>query len=281
MLEDLTDRVAVVTGAASGIGAALTRRLAAEGMTVVAADIDADRLDAVVASVGDASGTGRAVPVAVDVADRVEMERLAEAAFGVVGHVDLLCLNAGVFQGGQVWEPSTADWDWVLGVNLLGVIHGIATFVPAMTAQGTDGHVVVTSSVAAFVSAPFSAPYIVSKAGSFAGAECLAHDLAAAGSRIGASVLVPSAVDTGIAHTARVRPTRYGTDATGSGPMTVGFLAELTANGLDPDAVVDPVLDAVRTGTFLIPTRSSWAEQIRGRADHLLARDLPTGLPLD
>jgi NAD(P)-dependent dehydrogenase (short-subunit alcohol dehydrogenase family) len=275
MLSQLEGRVAVVTGAGSGIGAALCRRLSAEGMRVVAGDIDADAVAATAATLE----RGRGVPV--DVADADSVRGFAEEAFEAFGRVDLLCNNAGVFQGGLSWERSEGDWDWVLGVNLYGIVHGISSFVPRMIAQGTDGHVVNTASVASFVSGPFSSPYIVSKSAALALSECLAHDLAAVESRIGVSVLVPSAIDTGIARTARVRPDRYGTDATADGALTVEFLEATTSAGLTPDEVTGPVVDAIQHGTFLIPTRPSYADQLRSRFDALAERQLPPMPPVD
>ena len=274
MLQQLAGRVAVVTGAGSGIGAALCRRMAAEGMTVVAADID---LDAARTTAGPISG--HAVPV--DVADPASVAALADRSFELCGQVDLLCNNAGVFQSGRVWEPSLGDWDWTLGVNLMGAVHAISSFLPRMIDQGTDGHVVNTLSVAALVSGPLTAPYIVSKAAVFSLTECLAHDLASIGSRIGASVLVPSAIDTGIARSARVRQERYGVDETESGPMVLGFLASATRAGLPPDEVAGPVLDAVRSGEFLIPTKPSYANQLENRYARLVARQLPGDVVVD
>ncbi|HEY5011902.1 MAG TPA: SDR family NAD(P)-dependent oxidoreductase [Acidimicrobiia bacterium] len=274
MLRELTGKVAVVTGAGSGIGAAMCRRFVAEGMAVIAADIDRRAAEATAAGIG-------AHAVYVDVSDPTSVAALADEAFKIFGHVDLLCNNAGVFQSGQAWEPALDDWNWALGVNLMGAIHGISSFVPRMIAQDTDGHVVNTSSVAALVSGPFTAPYIVSKAAVFSLTECLAHDLRAAKSKIGASVLIPSAIDTEIARTARVRPERFGVDETPSGPMVVDFLASLTATGMNPDDVVGPVLDAVRSGEFLIPTKPSYADQLEQRFDRLAARQLPTNTSVD
>jgi NAD(P)-dependent dehydrogenase (short-subunit alcohol dehydrogenase family) len=274
MLRELTDKVAVVTGAASGIGAAMCRRFVSEGMTVIVADIDRQAAQTTAAGIG-------AHAVHVDVSDPTSVAALADESFEMFGHVDLLCNNAGVFQSGQAWEPALDDWNWALGVNLMGVVHGIASFVPRMIAQDTDGHVVNTSSVAAIVSGPFTAPYIVSKAAVFSLTECLAHDLRAARSKIGVSVLIPSAIDTAIARTARVRPKRFGVDGTATGPVMNDFLARITAAGMRPDEVVDPVLEAVRSGAFLIPTKPSYADQLTKRFEQLSARQLPTDTNVD
>lgn len=274
MLAELTGRVAVVTGGGAGIGAALCRRLAREGMQVVVVDIDGDAASATAAAIGGSAHR-------VDVSDAGAVRALADDVFDRAGRVDLLCNNAGVFQAGRAWDASPDDWDWVLGVNLMGIVHGISAFVPRMIAQGTDGHVVTTSSVAAVVSAPLSAPYVVSKSASFMLAECLAKDLADVGSRIGASVLVPSAVDTGIARTARVRPERFGVDGSADGSWVAEALAAMTAEGLDPDDVVEPVVAAIRSGTFVIPTRASFDDQLAARFRDLAEHRLPGDVEVD
>jgi short-subunit dehydrogenase len=138
-----------------------------------------------------------------------------------------------------------------------------------------------TASVAAFVAGPFSSPYVVSKCAALSISECLALDLAAVGSKIGASVLTPSAIDTAIAHTARVRPADYGSDDTPDGKSCVEALASMTASGIAPSEVVQPVMDAIRAGTFLIPTKPSYENQIRSRADALIARKLPSLAAVD
>jgi NAD(P)-dependent dehydrogenase (short-subunit alcohol dehydrogenase family) len=269
MLSELGGRVAVVTGAGSGIGAALCRRLSRDGMRVVAADIDAEAA----AATAGVLEHGRAVRV--DVADPASVRALADAAYDAFGQVDLLCNNAGVFQGGLSWARSEGDWDWVFGVNVYGIVHGIAAFVPRMLEQGTEGHVVNTASIASFVSGPYSAPYVVSKAAALSLSECLAHDLRAVDASIGVSVVVPSAIDTGIARTARVRPARYGTDDTDDGAFTVQMLEATTGAGLHPDEVAALVVEAVRNDVFLVPTKPSYAAQLQSRCDALVARGLP------
>jgi short-subunit dehydrogenase len=160
-------------------------------------------------------------------------------------------------------------------VNVYGIVHAIASFVPRMLEQTTDGHIVNTASVAAFVSGPYSAPYVVSKAAVLALSECLAHDLAAVQSTIGVSVLVPSAIATGIADSSRVRPDRHGVDRTEDAAMSADYLRSMTADGLAPDDVVAPVIEAIRTGTFLIPTKPSYRDQLRSRYEALVDRRLP------
>jgi NAD(P)-dependent dehydrogenase (short-subunit alcohol dehydrogenase family) len=276
MIGDLDGKVAVVTGAAHGIGHALAIGLAAQGMRVVAVDIDGAGAQATAEQIGP-GGVARQV----DVADADAVDALADDCFAEFGQVDLLINNAGVFQGGLCWERSVEDWQWAFGVNVFGIINGQRSFVPRMIAQNTEGHVVNTASVAAFVSAPVSGPYVVSKAAAFSLTECLAHDLAIVGSKIGASVLVPSAFDTAIAQSSAVRPARFGVDSTADGQGTAAALAQIVSQGMSPDEAVAPVIDGIRSGTFLIPTRGSYADQLRHRYEALRARELPALTEVD
>ena len=276
MIANLDGKVAVVTGAAHGIGRALALGFAAEGMRVAAVDIDEAGAQATAALIGSGAVARR-----VDVADAEAVDALADDCFAEFGQVDLLVNNAGVFQGGLCWERSMADWQWAFGVNAYGIIHGQRSFLPRMIAQNTEGHVLNTASVAAFVSAPFSGPYVVSKCAALSLTECLAHDLAVVGAKIGASVLVPSAFDTTIAHSSAVRPARFGVDSTEDGQGTAAALAQIVSQGMSPDEAVAPVIDGIRSGTFLIPTRGSYAEQLRHRYEALRARELPALTEVD
>ena len=276
MITNLDGKVAVVTGAAHGIGRALALGFAAEGMRVAAVDIDEAGAQATAALIGSGAVARR-----VDVADAEAVDALADDCFAEFGQVDLLVNNAGVFQGGLCWERSMADWQWAFGVNAYGIIHGQRSFLPRMIAQNTEGHVLNTASVAAFVSAPFSGPYVVSKCAALSLTECLAHDLAVVGAKIGASVLVPSAFDTTIAHSSAVRPARFGVDSTEDGQGTATALAQIVSQGMSPDEAVAPVIDGIRSGTFLIPTRGSYAEQLRHRYEALRARELPALTEVD
>ena len=275
-MQEFDSKVAVITGAASGIGAALAAGFGAEGAKVVAADIDLAGATATAEAIGD-----NAVAIEVDVADRSSVEALADAAWDAFGQVDLLFNNAGVFQAGLMWERTQADWDWVFGVNIYGIINGVAAFVPRMIAQDTECHIVNTASVAAFVAGGFSSPYVVSKCAAFSLTECLALDLAGVGAKIGASVLTPSAINTAIAHTARVRSQRYGTDESEDNAFVVESLSQMTATGISPADVVGPVMAGIRAGDFLIPTKPSYANQIQVRYDALLERKVPPTAEVD
>lgn len=270
MIADFEDKVAVITGAGSGIGAALCGGFSELGMKIVAADIDESGAQATIKNLHNDG-----IAVGVDVADANSVTQLADQSFEQFGQVDLLINNAGVFQGGFTWERSIADWEWILGVNLYGMIHAVRSFVPRMMAQDSEGHIVNTASVAAFIGGPASGPYVVSKCAAFSFTECLALDLAAVNSKLGASVLTPSAIDTNIATTARVRPEAYGVDETVDGQGVAERLAAATAAGIRPEDVLGPVVNGVRSGEFLIPTKPSYADQIRNRFDALLERSLP------
>lgn len=277
MITEFEGKVAVITGAGSGIGRALAVRCAAEGMHVVAADIE----EAALAETVNLSGRDT-IGVRTDVADGASVAALADTAFGTFGAVHLLCNNAGVFQAGLLWERTVADWEWVLGVNVWGIIHGIRSFVPRMIAQGGEGHIVNTSSLAGLVSNAYSGPYTTSKFAALAISEALAHDLRVTNSSIGASVLVPGSVDTQISASTRNRPAGL---ADGLGAEDAAFLdqvlADKTSTGISPDEVPSMVLDAVRAGRFVIPTSPGYDDQIRARADALLAREVPIGLTFD
>ncbi|HEX4429495.1 MAG TPA: SDR family NAD(P)-dependent oxidoreductase [Frankiaceae bacterium] len=279
MLTELSGKVAVVTGAASGIGRGLVQRCAQQGMRVVAADVEAGALEETVASAG---GGGSVIGMVTDVSDGAAVEALAARAFDTFGAVHLLCNNAGVFQAGVLWERTIADWEWVLGVNVWGIIHGIKAFVPRMIASGEPGHIVNTSSLAGVVSNAYSGPYTTSKFAALGLTECLAHDLAAANAVIGASVLIPGAVNTRIAESTRNRPEAL---AEGVGAADAAFvdqmLAKQSETGADPLDVADLVLAAVRSGQFLIPTSPGYSTQITHRAEALLALQAPHGLPFD
>jgi NAD(P)-dependent dehydrogenase (short-subunit alcohol dehydrogenase family) len=203
-MKEFKDKVAVITGAASGIGRALAERCAHEGMKVVLADVDVDALATTVAAL---KATGAPVlAVVTDVSKAQDVDALAQRTLAAFGAVHLLCNNAGVWAGISAWDSSLADWEWVLGVNLWGVIHGIHTFVPLMLAQGTPGHIVNTASMAGLLTGRGPAVYRVSKHAVVALSEMLYHQLAHRGANVKVSVLCPGGVDTQIIDAARNRP---------------------------------------------------------------------------
>ncbi len=271
-----TDRVVVITGAGSGIGAALAAGFAAEGALVVAADIVGAAAEATAARIG-----GGASSYALDVADADAVERFAADVFAQHGRVDVLINNAGVFQGGLMWERSAADFRWSFDVNVFAITHAVRSFVPRMLASDREGHIVNTASVAAFVAGAGSSPYVTSKCAAFSLSECLALDLKVVGAKIGVSVLTPSAFDTGIADTARVRPADYDVDASGDGQASAAAVASMTSKGQAPEAIVPHVLDGIREQRFLIATQPSYRAQIENRYSALLEGNIPGPVLVD
>jgi NAD(P)-dependent dehydrogenase (short-subunit alcohol dehydrogenase family) len=269
-VRDLAGKTAVVTGAASGIGRSLARRWAAADMHVVLADVEEEALLATVGELG-----GDVVGMAADVTSFDDVEGLASMAYSTFGAVDVLCNNAGVFQGGLLWECTDADFEWTLGVNLWGILHGIRAFVPRMLAAGTEGHVVNTISMAGLATTPFSGPYNVSKFAAMAATECLAHDLATVGAPIKVSAVCPGLVDTAISRSRRNRPEALVTDLSEGAAFVEQALADGTGGGMSPDDVADLVVEAVLEERFLVPTRPSYARQLRDRCDDLVERRAP------
>jgi NAD(P)-dependent dehydrogenase (short-subunit alcohol dehydrogenase family) len=281
-VRDLRGKVAVVTGAGSGIGRGLACRFGAEGMHLVVADIERGALDATAELVRRATGGAEVIAVPTDVSDARQVESLAAATYERFGAAHLLCNNAGVFQGGLLWQRTDADWEWVLGVNVYGIIHGIRSFIPRMLEQGGEGHVVNTASIAGLVTSAYSGPYSVSKFAAVALSESLAHDLRASGASIGVSVLCPSAVNTRIGESTRNRATVEATEEQAPDAHFVEqALRDLTAGGLDPTEVAGMVVDAIRSERFYISTNSSYDEQIRGRFDDMAARRMPRMVAYD
>ena len=280
-MDQFAGRVAVVTGAASGIGWGLARHAAREGMQLVLADVEAPALEDTVTEVR-ALGAD-VIGVRTDVSRAEDVEALADTAFDRFGAVHLLCNNAGVFQAGVVWQRTQADWDWVMGVNVWGILHAIRTFVPRMLDQDGDAHIVNTASMAGLISVAYSGPYVVSKFAAAALTECLAHDLRAQESTIGVSCLVPGLVDTRIADSTRNRPDEPPSEVTAPDHHFVAdVLKEQTSTGgRHPDEVADLVFDAVRAGQFWITTTDGYEPLIRGRYDALLARAMPPTAQFD
>jgi NAD(P)-dependent dehydrogenase (short-subunit alcohol dehydrogenase family) len=256
VIDDLRGRVAVVTGAGGGIGFALCERFAAEGMRVVMADVEPARLEAAAERLDadvEAVPTDAARPEDVDALGRRAIERF--------GAVHVLCNNAGVTRPGLAWELTLEQWEWVIGVNLWGVIHGIKTFVPGMIERGEPAHVVNTASVGGLVAFPQVAAYSAAKAGVIALSESLAHDLRARGAAVGVSVLCPGPVATGFrAHSRTLQP-----DAEQPLPDAVGDV-----DWRAPADVAAQVLDAIVHDRFWILTHPAYNEAIDRRCRGIL-----------
>jgi NAD(P)-dependent dehydrogenase (short-subunit alcohol dehydrogenase family) len=265
-LRELNGRVAVITGAASGIGRALARACAREGMKVVLADVAAAALDRIAAEL--AAGKAEGLAMTCDVSRASEVEELADVAFRRYGGVHLLCNNAGVAgTSARCWEIGNEEWERDLGVNLWGVIHGVRAFLPRMLEQGEEGHIVNTASVMGLLPAGMAASYGVSKAGVVALSEALAIELAQAGSRIGVSVLCPAAVATDIAQSLHV-------EGDEGEAVRAAVHADLQ-KGLTPEQVAEMTLEAVRAGRFGVLTHADTQAQAEARLANLLSGRQP------
>ena len=279
-MKEFRDRTAVITGAASGIGLELARRAAAEGMNLVLADIEAAKLEAAAAGLG--IDPARVLARATDVSREEEIAALAKAAFDRFGGVHLLCNNAGVGLTRVTWELTTADWNWVLGVDLWSVIWGVQHFLPRMLEQADGGHVVNTSSVAGLLSTPGMAAYNVAKHGVVTLSETLYGELLAAGAKVGVSLLCPAWVPTAIHESGRNRQQRFGATeaATGLSASYEQRMAQAVKSGrLTAADMAGAVFDAVVENRFYVIPHRRINQAIQLRMEDILSLRNPTQLP--
>ncbi|MEQ1881607.1 MAG: SDR family oxidoreductase [Burkholderiales bacterium] len=276
-MKTFAHRVAVVTGGASGLGKAMAQRFAREGMKIVLADIEQSALDKTAAEFRQA-GTP-VLTVRTDVSKASDVETLAEQAFKTFGGVHILCNNAGVAPGGVIWEVSEKDWQWTLGVNVWGVIHGIRAFVPRMIAQDAEGHVVNTASVAGLLSLPGMGMYCVSKHSVVTMTECLHHDLAQAGARIRTSVLCPAYVPTSIHDSERNRPAnlRDNREKSATELQHEERMRHAVQSGrISAEQVADLVFAAIRDEKFYVLPHQKIKPAIETRMQDILLERSPT-----
>lgn len=285
-MEQLSGRVAVVTGGASGIGRAMGERFATEGMTVVLADVEKAPLDETVAELRQQGHDVHGV--ATDVSDFASVENLRDETIATHGAVHVLCNNAGVGAGaeGRLWDHTLNDWGWGLSVNLLGVIHGIKAFVPTMIEQGVEGHVVnTTSGNGGIAPLPSTAIYATTKAAVVTVSEVLYAQLRATGSKVSASVLFPgpNMLRTGLFGSARNRPDRWANDVPRVTPYTTieSFEKRMADAGVQitytpVEEVASRVADAIRTDQFwILPESARTDQKIDARAASMRNRTNP------
>jgi len=275
-MKELKGKVAVITGAASGIGRGIAERCVSEGMKVVLADIE--QADLTLAEEKLKALGGTVLGVKTDVSKRSDVEQLARRAVDAFGQVHLLFNNAGVAAGGAPWEATWNDWEWVIGVNLWGVIHGVKVFTPLMLAQNTECHIVNTSSTAGLVVGSGSAPYAVTKHGVVALSESLYLALEQRNSLVKVSVLCPGLVRTDIVNAERHRPAELRNEPVTLTPeMQAGmaaFKAALEAS-TPPSLVADAVFNGIQKEQFYILSHPEWREVIKLRTDKLLSMENP------
>lgn len=257
-MKDLKGRVAVVTGAGSGIGLGMARMFAKAGMDVALCDV---RADALASAVKDVASFGRrAIGLEVDVADAEQVEAAAARVEAEFGRIDVVCNNAGIaLHPRPVAEFTKTDWDWILGVNLYGVINGVRAFLPRIEKQGQGGHIVNTASIGGFQvqKGRRTAAYATTKFGVVALSEGLQNDLE--GSNIGVSVLAPGAVNTAIYKASEYRPDRFG------GPLLSNGPTPDLSGGLHPDAVGRRVIHGILNDEFYIFTHVGTRDSLSRR----------------
>lgn len=273
-MKEFKGKVAVVTGAASGIGRGLAEACAREGMKVVLADVDEAALSAAERELKDSGA--ETLAVRTDVSKAEDVEALARRTLEAFGAAHLLFNNAGVGAGTTVWESTLEDWRWTLGVNLWGVIHGVRTFVPLMLKQGDECHVVNTASMAGLVSGPALGVYKVTKHGVVSLSETLQCELAIIKAKIGVSVLCPGGVNTRILEAERNRPAEMQSATVTVGPVhpavaqADAMLRQLVEAGMPPSRVAEMVFEAIRDERFYILTHEDWKQYVRKRLNDIL-----------
>jgi NAD(P)-dependent dehydrogenase (short-subunit alcohol dehydrogenase family) len=276
-MKTLRGRVAVVTGAASGIGLALAERFAAEGMKVVMADIEGPALAS--AAEGLRKTGAALLATRVDVASPEDVERLARETYAAFGAAHVLCNNAGVAVLGAVHEHTLADWQWVLGVNLWGVIHGVRAFVPRMLAGGDEGHIVNTASMAGLTTAPYMAVYDVAKHGVVALSESMYKEFEITGAPLGVSVVCPGLINTNIMRSSRNRPPELADEGkVGAGAQAFGqALGDRLTTGYPPSEVADQVVRGIREKRFyIVPAQPEVRQYATLRAQDIIELRNPT-----
>jgi NAD(P)-dependent dehydrogenase (short-subunit alcohol dehydrogenase family) len=279
-MKDFKDKVAVITGAASGIGLGIAKRCVHEGMRLVIADVEQTALDRAEKELSAMGGT--VLPVLTDVSKLSQVETLAKKTVEAFGAVHLLCNNAGVSgREGSIWENSQADWEWVVGVNFWGVIHGLRVFIPVMLSQNTECHVVNTASTAGLLPYHPGATYHVTKHAVVALSEHLYRSLAEKGAKIKASVLCPGFVKTRILSSQRNFPLEYqaGPVATPISPEAEeaawNFLIKNGFKVLSPDEVADIVFTTIKEEKFYILTHPEFNEMVKRRMENIIQGQNP------
>ncbi|HET7123326.1 MAG TPA: SDR family NAD(P)-dependent oxidoreductase [Bradyrhizobium sp.] len=270
-MRQLAGKTAFVTGGASGIGFALGAAFAQAGMKVMLADIETEVLAEAVKSLHDFAPNVRGVPC--DVADPLSVEHAAKACYEAFGNVHVVCNNAGVAAAGGIDNISLDNWRWVLDVNLMGVLHGIRTFLPHIRGHGEGGHIVNTASMAGMNSGLGFSPYVASKFAVVGMSEGLATQLKPFG--IGVTVLCPGYVRTRIGESGRNRPERYGAtqppDPASQAGLLVAQIAERLQSGLDPSDVATRVLTAIREQELYVFTHPEMRAELEERFAAIMA----------
>ena len=262
-MRDLEGRVAFITGGGSGVGLGMAKAFVAAGMRVAIADIRADHLEAATAEL-----EGTVLPVQLDVTDRTAFARTAEVVERELGNVHILCNNAGINLFNDIADATYQDWDWVLGVNLGGVVNGVVTFVPRIKAHGEGGHIVNTASMAALVAGPGAGIYTTAKFAVHGLSDALRWSLLPHG--IGVSMVCPGLVKSKIYESDLIRPPELSTDVTPADADFMRILPGLHEAGMEPDEIGEKVVRAIRENRFYVFTHPDHREELRGIFDEII-----------
>ena len=262
-MRDLEGRVAFITGGGSGVGLGMAKAFVAAGMRVAIADIRADHLEAATAEL-----EGTVLPVQLDVTDRIALARAADVVERELGNVHILCNNAGINLFNDIADATYQDWDWVLGVNLGGVVNGVVTFVPRIKAHGEGGHIVNTASMAALVAGPGAGIYTTAKFAVHGLSDALRWSLLPHG--IGVSMVCPGLVKSKIYESDRIRPPELSTDVTPADADFMRILPGLHEAGMEPDEIGEKVVRAIRENRFYVFTHPDHREELRGIFDEII-----------
>ena len=271
-MKEFEGKTAIVTGAASGIGLGLAEKFAKERMQVVMADVEEEALNKAVEKLK--KHQYRVMGISADVLIQESMKELFDKSVEAYGNIHILCNNAGIGANSgnkAIWEINKTDWDWSLGVNFYGVLHGLQTFVPHMIDHGEEGHIVTTVSLAGLL--PGAGTYGVSKHAALALTQGLNRDLIARDSKINSSVLCPGFVNTNIMNSERNRPQHLvSNNQIDTNDQQLEIFNFLLKNGKEPNEIADIVFKGIKDNIFYILTHPAWDESLRNHFEEILSR---------
>jgi len=271
-MKEFEGKTAIVTGAASGIGLGLAEKFAKERMQVVMADVEEEALNKAVEKLK--KHQYRVMGISADVLIQESMKELFDKSIEAYGNIHILCNNAGIGANSgnkAIWEINKTDWDWSLGVNFYGVLHGLQIFVPHMIDHGEEGHIVTTVSLAGLL--PGAGTYGVSKHAALALTQGLNRDLIARDSKINSSVLCPGFVNTNIMNSERNRPEHLvSSNQIDTNEQQMEVFNFLLKNGKEPSEIADIVFEGIKDNIFYILTHPAWDESLRNHFEEILSR---------
>jgi NAD(P)-dependent dehydrogenase (short-subunit alcohol dehydrogenase family) len=273
-MRDVEGKVAFITGGGSGVGLGMAKTFIGAGMKVAIADIREDHLGAATAELG-----GDVLAIRLDVTDRKALARAADETERALGNVHIVCNNAGINLFNDISEATYQDWDWVLGVNLGGVVNGVVTFVPRIKAHREGGHVVNTASMAAFIAGPGAGIYTTAKFAVHGLSDALRWSLLPHG--IGVSMVCPGLVKSKIYESDLIRPAELSTDVTPADAEFMRILPGLHEAGMDPEEIGEKVLRAIRRNDFYVFTHPDHRDELRELFDETIAAFPDEPVPAD